>query len=252
MASNRLLANDSKTTFMMFGKRSNKNVISLDVGSAKITEQDTQKLLGLEIANDLKWDCHVEKLKGKLRHRLYVLRHLSQLLPKEILLQISDAIFNSQLRYCMCLFLRPRTDNSEPSNGHLNALQKLHNDMLRTATGVYRRDKINMDKLRKQYKVMTVNQMLCCSIAAETRKIVQNNTVPSLNSLFTTEKPSGMETRSKANKTLKPPKCRARKTEGFSTYAPRIFNKLPLEIKSSTNSTDSKRKSRDWIYNNMP
>jgi len=251
MASNKLLANDSKTTFMIFGKRDRQDV-KIRVGNAVIKEQDTQKILGVHITSDLKWNTHVQNLKSKLLQRLHLMRHLGSFLPRHTLNMISDGIFNSQLRYALPLYLRPRLNGFDPMSSHLNELQVIHNDMIRLVGGVHRRDKVNMSVLRKSLKQTSINQMLCQALVTETRKIIQNDTVPSLKNIFMETGKSIIETRARSNSVLRAPLVKTRAMEGFATHAPKIYNQLPTEVRESRKIEAFKNKLNAWIIEHIP
>ena len=70
MASNSLVANEAKTTFMILSN-------TLKVGNTIIPELHEQKLLGVTFSSDRKWSKHVESIVEKLNHRLYILRNIS-------------------------------------------------------------------------------------------------------------------------------------------------------------------------------
>jgi len=103
----KLLANESKTAFIFFGKRPPGDELKIRVGNEVITETATLKFLGINFSSDLKWDTHVTKLKNVLLSRLYLIRHLSTIIPRSCMKIIADGLFNSTLRYGICLFLRP-------------------------------------------------------------------------------------------------------------------------------------------------
>ena len=251
MASNKLLANDSKTTLMIFGKRRNLEPVKIRVGHAEIMEQETQKILGITISNDLKWNTHVQILKSKLLQRLYLIRHLRSLLPQHSLKLISDGLFNSQIRYGIPLFLRPRLNASDPTNSHLHELQVIHNEMVRSVAGVNRRDKVNMGKLRKTHKIMSINQMICQATAIETHKIIHHDSVPSLKSIFTERGSSSITTRARTMSLLKTPLRRTRVAEGFAIHASKLFNLLPTDLRQCQATSTFKHKLRTWIFENI-
>ena len=76
MSINRLKANDDKTHVMMIKKGKSDEKLSFTIGNHVIQESDSEKLLGIHVANDLKWETHLDKLHQKLRHRLITLRRL--------------------------------------------------------------------------------------------------------------------------------------------------------------------------------
>ena len=97
MASNGLIANPSKTVFMILNNRSSQEEIGLEikVGREIIKESDHTKLLGVDIQNTQKWDIHVKNLTNSLNYRLFQIRRIKSQIPKEHLMKVVHSIFNS-------------------------------------------------------------------------------------------------------------------------------------------------------------
>jgi len=251
MASNKLLANESKTTFMMFGRRNKVEPAKIRVGYAEVKEQEAQKILGITVTSDLKWNAHINNLKSKLLHRLYLMRHLRSLLPLHTLKQIADGLFNSQIRYGLPLFLRPRLHASAPTSSHLYELQVIHNELVRLIVGVNRRDKVNMAELRESHHIMSINQMLCQATAIETFKVTHHDSVPSLKNMLTETGTSSIITRSRSNALLRTPLRTTRVAEGFATHASKLFNMLPMALRENQSYSSFKSKLNKWITDHL-
>ena len=97
MASNGLIANPSKTVFMILNNRSSQEEIGLEikVGREIIKESDHTKLLGVGIQYTQKWDIHVKNLTNSLNDRLFQIRRIKSQIPKEHLMKVVHSIFNS-------------------------------------------------------------------------------------------------------------------------------------------------------------
>ena len=78
MSINRLKANDDKTHVMVIRKVSSEDKLIFNIGKEVIKESESEKLLGIHVENDLKWDIHLAKLLSKLRHRLFRLRRIKE------------------------------------------------------------------------------------------------------------------------------------------------------------------------------
>jgi hypothetical protein len=72
MALNGLVANPSKTVFMMIGEKEDAN-LKVKVGDTTITRSKTAKLLEMDI-DDMKWKIHLQKLVVTLDRRLFQVR----------------------------------------------------------------------------------------------------------------------------------------------------------------------------------
>jgi hypothetical protein len=76
MASNGLVANQSKNIFVMLGNKKEEET-RVKVGGTEIPQSRTTKLLGMNIDRDLKWKTHFNKLTGALDMRLFQMRRVT-------------------------------------------------------------------------------------------------------------------------------------------------------------------------------
>ena len=252
MSSNKLLANESKTSFILFGRRPPGDELKIKVGNEIITEKSTLKFLGVTFSHDLKWDVHINQLKSILLSRLYLIRHLTTIIPRSCMKTIAEGLFNSTLRYGICLYLRPCLCSTDPTSNALASLQTIQNDMIRAVAGVHRRDKVNMAKLRDTLGFFSVNQILCQAIVTEAQKIKFHDTVPAIKTVLTATGPSTITTRSRSISAVKQPRVRSRKTEGFPTFAAKLLNSLPEKIrKMNTDKSTFKPDLHEWVKRNI-
>ena len=254
-ASNNLPVNDDKTTFILFGpdKSATREQHKLSIGNAQIPSQPSVKILGVTLSNNCSWNDHLDELNAKLNYRLYILRHLRNLLPQKALQIVAEGIFTSQIRYCLPLFFRPRLSEQDPLQHTNTRLQKAQNEMTRTLYGLKISDKTNMTKLRAEKNILSVNQMLCLATLCETRKITLHGTIPSiLSDIQPSSEKSSMTTRSQTHSKLRPPKSRLERTAaGFNTQAVRIWNKLPSELRArEISDARFQKQTRIWILLN--
>ena len=62
----------------------------------------------------------------------------------------AESIFNAKLRYGIAVYYKPRLREEDEKCKVQEPLQTLQNDMLRELFGHKRKDRINMEKLRKE------------------------------------------------------------------------------------------------------
>ena len=96
-----------------------------------VQEKDQEKLLGVIVSKNLKWDEHIRKLVAKLRFRLFNLKRLSRQLPNNLLKRVADGIFMSHVRYGLSLFCPIELNTEDP---HQVCIEKLR-VVLMTALG---------------------------------------------------------------------------------------------------------------------
>ena len=73
---------------------------------------DHVRILGVTFSRDLKWDCHFDAVTKLSSKRLYALRVLRPIMPKEDLRLIYQAIIRSLMEYCSPLFVKLSVRNS--------------------------------------------------------------------------------------------------------------------------------------------
>ena len=73
----------------------------------------SEKLLGLHINSDFEWSTHVEKISIELKKRIGLLRRIRNRIPKDKLIMIADAIFQSKVRYGISVYLKPVFDEED-------------------------------------------------------------------------------------------------------------------------------------------
>ncbi len=133
MASNGLVANESKTVFMMINSKKYTEVEKIMICNSEVTESTSSKLLGMIIDNDLKWKVHIDGKGGvfsSLNQRLFTIRRLSNQIHLNKLKEIADSIWVSKLRYGLQLFLEIRTINEQPASQIIKELQKSQTKLL--------------------------------------------------------------------------------------------------------------------------
>ena len=57
------------------------------------------KNLGLHLSSDLNWDTHIMELCKNLNYYLHLLRRLKRVLPKDLLMTVYKAYFQSKFDY---------------------------------------------------------------------------------------------------------------------------------------------------------
>jgi len=184
-ASNRLVANASKTAMIVFRPRVPPNLFEIKLSGETIVETTEEKLLGVHVQHDLKWKKHVEKLTSEVNYALSVLRRLSDQLGKKELKTIADGLVMSKIRYCLPVFAAEslRFHESDPQSSVVQKVQRLQNDMLRVITQNRRRDRIRISDMLSSTGFMSVNQTTSYSLLIELWKAREFN-VPVLKDLL--------------------------------------------------------------------
>ena len=138
----------------------------------------SEKLLGLHINADFGWSTHIDQLSIELKKRIGLLRRIRKRVPKEKIVIIAEAIFNSLIRYGAAVFLKPIYDkedlNMEKKPKNTATLQTLQNNMLRVIFGFKLKNCVNMKNLREEIKMMSVNQIAVYHILLEAYNVMRH------------------------------------------------------------------------------
>ena len=75
MASNRLVANANKTSFLLLNAAGNKDVVNVKIGSEVVPRDESAVLLGIRFQDDHQWKAQIFGKRGlisSLNSRLYI------------------------------------------------------------------------------------------------------------------------------------------------------------------------------------
>jgi hypothetical protein len=156
MASNGLLANPSKTVFMMLKQKENDLPKKIKVGDHEIMESKSAKLLGVVMDNDQKWKSHFcgkGGLLSSLNQRLFMVKIISNHISQNKLCKLVDSLWTSKLKYGLQLCTEARLTKEHPKSQYMTMVQRSQNKMLRILDGTLVWDrkstKTLLDKLIK-------------------------------------------------------------------------------------------------------
>ena len=215
---------------------------------------DSEKLLGLHINSDLNWSTHVSKLCIALKQKLGLLRRIKYKTNSEKLQMIAEAIFQSKLRYGISVFTIPKYEfkNQEQTmDPNITKLQVIQNDMLRLLVNKKRDSHTNMEKVRNELRMMSVNQLSCYHTAIEMFNVINNNSSATLHGEMI-QVPKGYSLRGLEDGTVLVPGRGKKNCNGFHYMGPKMWNSLPAHIRKTTKRDIFKDKLKDHIWENIP
>jgi ribonuclease P/MRP protein subunit RPP40 len=234
MASNRLVANAQKTTFLLSNpKREGRTASSsVRVGNESVQESSSEKLLGFTLSSDLSWKEHVHGKKGllaQLNQRLYLISRLSSFVHREQLKVVADGLWTSKLRYGLAIFgsLRMSENDSKCKMG--TELQIAQNKLLRLLTGSRLSDKKSVSSMLGQLGLSSVNQMIAEARLLETWKATHLPGAPLADILSKKLPGSSTTTRSISNSHLTIQGA----SLSFGNLASKLWNKAGPEIRNA-------------------
>jgi len=211
-ASNRMVANASKTAMVVFRQPSDRAQFQIKLRGEAITETSGEKLLGVQIQSDLKWTKQTDKVVSEVNYALSVLSRLKDHLRQKELRLIADGLVQSKIRYCLPVYAAEslRFQETDPQSTSLLRIQRTQNDMLRIVTGKRRRDHVRISSMLESTGFMSVNQMAAYALLLELWKAREFD-VPLLNRL--------LDRRRDDNRTLRSDSSNWVSTNGQDTIA---------------------------------
>ena len=223
--------------------------IAGSIGRKMLKTSDSEKLLGLNINPDLNWSTHVEKLCATLKQRIGLLRRIKYKINSYKLQIVAEAIFQSKLRYGISLYTIPKFEfnNMEQTmDSNITKLQVIQNDMLRLLVNKKRDSHTNMEKLRNELKMMSVNQLSCYHTAIEMFNIINHKSSATLHEeMIQVQK--GYSLRGLQDGTVIVPEKGKKSCNGFHYMGPKLWNFLPAHIRKTSKRNVFKEKLKDFI-----
>ena len=131
--------NEDKCHFLISGKKIEH--LWINVRFTKIWESSSEKILGIEIDNSLKFDKHVIGLCKKASRKLAVLTRLSKVLPFHKMRILMKSFFNSQFSYYPLIWMFiSRSTNHKINKLHEQSLQILYKDDISSFNELLQKD----------------------------------------------------------------------------------------------------------------
>ena len=176
---NNLVNNTDKAALLYNCKGKGKVTTFENIDGENLESTHSEKLLGLHINSDFEWSTHVDKISIELKKRIGLLRRVRKRVPRDKLIIISEAIFNSKIRYGCAVYLTPTFEEEELKmkklSKNVSVLQTLQNRMIRVIFGVNKQKHINVESARKKLKMMSVNQLCVYHTLIETYNIMKKS-----------------------------------------------------------------------------
>lgn len=228
---NLLTINYQKTKYLPFSSYANglPNFGNLKIdNSTEISESESIKYLGIIIDRHMRWDLQINSLVKKLRGLLSKFKYLKNIIDQNHLKTLYYALVQTQLTYGIIGW-------GGVADVYLKNLDTLQKWILKI---IYDKDMTYpTEDLFRETEIFDLRQLFCLNILTKQQKNKNkmNNIV------------HNYDTRSKQNSYQKP---RSEKVIGQKSYtylSPRIYEKIPQEVKNLTKINQFKRKIKNWL-----
>ena len=256
-SANDLVNNAGKACVIYNTKGQGDNLILEDVGGVKLTslkENESEKLLGLQISREFNWKIHVDMLAGELKKKIGLMRRIRNRLTRGKMLMVAESIFNSKVRYGIALYLNPTFETEDVKARKLSVeaskLQVIQNSMLRTIFNYRLLDKVNMEKLRNNIKMFSINQMNIYHVLLEAFNVISNGSAEKIQEKWMPGIEKHYSNRREFD--VKVPSVDHVRCQGFTWFGAKLWNSLPEEIKAVKNPDSFKEKVKEYIWEKIP
>ena len=238
MASNGLVANQAKTEFLLLNEKKSDftPLTEIKVGNTMIKRTPHTKLLGVHIDENQGWVTHVNSLKTTLNQRLFLIRRITQHLPRNKLINVVHCLWVSKLRYGLQLCTSVQLHHQEQKTMTMKTLQITQNRLLRVLNKTRVADKVSIKSMLDKFKLLSVNQLSAEIKLIEVWKSINIDKCP-----IKLEPYNPIQNASASRPQLRPKQTRVFKDTTrlklskciFNIDAARIWNMAPIEIKTA-------------------
>lgn len=230
---NNLLLNPSKTEVLITGTRqqvtkfesSTPAIQTIRFADTVIPYTKSVRILGVTIDSHLTFDKHVTNVVQSCNYHIRSLRHIRKLIDKDTAATLACSIVSSRLDYCNALLYGITSKN-------MNRLQRVQNSLARVVCNApYRSSSL---PLRKALHWLPVEQRVQHKIAVMTYKVRLHQQPLYLREYINDHLPArSLRSTNKMLLTTVTTKT-ATAARAFRAAAPKIWNSLPVTVKSAS------------------
>ena len=242
--SNDLLLNPDKSEVAFFGTRQRLQRVSLpssiSVAGSNVAVCDTLKTLGVKLDRTLSFDNHVNDIVRGCNYHLQALRHLRKSLTRDTANTIACSIVGSRIDYCNALLFGTSEKN-------FNKLQRVQNNMARVVCDVGRRE-AHSESLLHDLHWLPVRRRVDFKVATLCYKAYRLGQPPYLSALIQPYVPSRSLRSSDALLLQDRRSGTVNADRRFSVAAPRLWNSLPVTVRSAQSIDIFKSQLKTHLY----
>ena len=271
---NKMLCSGEKTKLLIISTKELRRsklegkIFRIRVGNELVEETKSEKLLGINLNNDLTWSTHLYGnnrndigLLSKLSKRAGILARLNMFMKSNQFSSVCDGLFTSGLLYCLPLFgnvwdLPTMDDTSRRSKAFstedCRRLQVIQNKVLRCKTK-------NFDyrtptrELLKQTGDLSVHQLIAYHSLLTLARIFFNRKPDYLVTRFGLKKPNSEHVApSRQLNSIQVYAKLSISRSGFSYRSAKLWNGLPEHLRKLTCMKKFKIEVKDWVKRFVP
>ena len=232
---NYMKLNESKCHFLASGSPEH---LWIKVGSEKIWESQTEKLLGMLVDKNLNFEAHLKTLCKKVNQKISALARIAGILPFQKRHILLKTFIESQFSYCPLIWMFC-------SGTMNNKINRIHERALRI---VYRDYESTFEDLLKKDKSLRFHHRNIHQVAIEMFKVKKGLSPPFMREIFDTiDTESGIEFRRPNVNSVK------KGSRSLRNFGPIVWNVLlPERCKSCETLDEFKISIKMWVPENCP
>ena len=221
---------------------STKKNLEIQVSGCSIRNQDSVKLLGIHLNNDLNFDYHVNQLCQKASKKLRALARIAKYMGINKRRMLMKAFVSFQFFYCPLTWMfHSRKMEHRINSIHKRALKLVYQDS----------PDLTFQELLAKDKSVSVHQKNLQLLATEIFKSKTGVSPELMNDIFHfVERPYNL--RSDYTLERKRDHTVYHSSESLSSLAPKLWDLLPNSIKNSASLKEFKTKINTWAFERCP
>ena len=229
---NHVKVNQGKFHFLL----STKNAIDVHLEGACITSSSCEKLLGITIDSDLKFDKHISDLCNKISKKINALCRVTDYMSLEKRRIVIKTFVESQFNYCSLIWML----HSKTLNNKINRLRK------RALRMVYFDYKSSFNTLLEKDIYFSIHHRNIQILAIEIYKFLHGLSPAIMGDIIKLNRPPTYNLRTRQELYSRNPKTVRYGTETISFLAPKIWAIVTQYIKDCTSLLSFKINIKKW------
>ena len=224
---NGLALNPDKSEAILLGSRqrahSYSSLTTVNIAGCQTHLSNHIKVLGVTLDKNLSWDIHINSVCKSAHYHIHALRHIRSFISDDMAKLVACSLVSSRLDYANSVLYGTSQKN-------ITKLQKVQNLLARVVTN----SKSSSHNLLQHLHWLPVNHRIHFKIANITYKTLFSSQPTYLHSVLHAHQPPRSLRSSHANLLSVPFVRTALGSRSFSVAAPKIWNSLPLSLRSCT------------------
>ena len=224
---NGMVLNTAKTKVMLIATsqkraRLHNKSISLKYNDVSLTLTTGDKILGLQINENLKWDSHISHLKKKISSNIWLLSRIKGFVPLNYRIIFYKAYIQPHLDFCNIIW-------GSSTKTNLNCLLKLQ----KRACRIILEDKYTtISEAMSVINILTIEQRIILQKAKFMYKVSKNKVPLYVQEFFQSQNQAERELRYRNNLNYVVPKPNKELFKGSMSYTgPLLWNEIPVCIR---------------------